>query len=309
MLIKYWVVGHNQRAIAKGMGNEPSNQSDGSGAAGNQPGWEVGLRVLNTKPNSPARDAGLVPFQDFIVGIEEHVPGFSIRNDFSPYVSHKENQDCWVLVHNCFTGVTRSVNLQPRRTWEGADSLLGVKLRTENIPNAISSVAKISAVTSGSPAYQANIVPDRDYLIGCIQFDFRSIEEFSTKLQLFMGIEADPSLDLYIVDIGTLQGRLVKVKPNNLWKGANSLLGIEFGVGIFDTRLLRELLEKKGKAAFANPDGSETEPSERPVMKHDDHYLQYYFQTKSVSGQPYNISSHDIFPSLSFPLREFIYKA
>ena len=214
-----------------------------------------------------------------------------------------------MIVYNCFTGVTRGVNLQPRRTWEGADSLLGVKLRTESIPNAISSVAKICAVTLGSPAHQATIVPDRDYLVGCIQYDFRSIEEFSSKLQLFMGIEADPTLDLYIVDIGSLQGRMVKVKPNNLWKGANSLLGIEFGIGIFDTRLLRELLEKKGKAGIASPDGTRTESGERPVVKHEDHYLQYYFQTKSVSGQPYNISSHDIFPSLSFPLREFIYKA
>jgi hypothetical protein len=89
-------------------------------------------------------------------------------------------------------------------------------------------------------------VADRDYLVGCLQFEFCSVEDFSQKVKVLFDIEVDPCLDLYFFDISSLQGRLVPVKPSNLWKG-NGLLGIEFGAGLFDSRLLKEMLESRAK--------------------------------------------------------------
>ena len=80
------------------MGNESGSEGSGRPEGAQSALWQVGLRILNTKPNSPAKDAGLIPFQDFIVSIQENIPGFVLTKDFSAYVMHKEDNDCWVTV-------------------------------------------------------------------------------------------------------------------------------------------------------------------------------------------------------------------
>jgi hypothetical protein len=39
----------------------------------------VGYRVLGVQPNSPASEAGLVSFLDFLVGVREHRPDGAVK--------------------------------------------------------------------------------------------------------------------------------------------------------------------------------------------------------------------------------------
>jgi len=149
-------------------------------------------------------------------------------------------------------------------------------------------------------------VPQRDYLLGCLQFDFSSIEDFSHKLMMFMGIETDPVLDLYLYDISSFEGRFVRVKPNSP-KSSKEVLGIEFAVGVFDNRLLKEILEKHSKKSaviqlndFNNLKTPPTpEQPAAPVFT----YLQHKVEEESI----YAIRSTDLLPPLNFKLREFVY--
>lgn len=206
----------------------------------------------------------------------------------------------------------------------------------------------MSLVFPGSPGASSGIVEDRDYMIGCLQYEYGSVEEFSDKIKVLFDIEADPSLDLYVVDIGTLQGRYVRVKPSNLWKG-DGLLGLEFGAGMFDSRTLRDFLEKAAKTANLSviPMNSHGDHQAMAIQNHDKHsnsandtslslqmnssshtgentiqegnnggqhaqlYMPEccYFERKDAKENTYRIKASSLLPALQFPLRQFVYKA
>lgn len=192
------------------------------------------------------------------------------------------------------------------------------------------------------------MLADRDYLVGCLQFEFTSVEDFSQKMKVLFDIEVDPFLDLYFFDIGSLEGRFVSVKPSNLWKG-NGLLGLEFGAGVFDSRLLREMLETRAKQATpplisiqtnhehfipkahapARPKSdhsSSKQPSiKTPEDKSSDKLSESSGQTNTgvtlrtapdcyveaidPDGKIHKVKPDGLLPSLQFPLRTFVYRA
>lgn len=92
-------------------------------------------------------DSGLKPFEDFIVDVLPHKPGFDLCRDFSGYVAQQEGKEVELVVANCFSGEVRHIKVLPRRDWPQADSLLGLKLRPENLENAAHSICR---VTNGS---------------------------------------------------------------------------------------------------------------------------------------------------------------
>ena len=71
-----------------------------------------------------------------------------LTRDFSALVSEQEGNELELLVLNCFSAETRVVHLTPNRQWPAADSLLGLRLRTESVVEAGQSVCR---VTEGSP--------------------------------------------------------------------------------------------------------------------------------------------------------------
>jgi GRASP55/65 PDZ-like domain len=89
-------------------------------------------------------DAGLQPFQDFIVDVLPESQAFELARDFTGFVSQHEDKEVNLLVLNCFTGDCRAVKITPTRKWTNADSLLGLKLRLENIENAVNSVCRVT---------------------------------------------------------------------------------------------------------------------------------------------------------------------
>jgi hypothetical protein len=92
-------------------------------------------------------DSGLQPFEDFIVDVVPSRTAFDLSRDFSSFVATQEGKQIELVVANCFSGELRLLKLLPSREWPQADSLLGLKLRPENIENAVHSVCRVTKGT------------------------------------------------------------------------------------------------------------------------------------------------------------------
>jgi hypothetical protein len=164
----------------------------------------------------------------------------------------------------------------------------------------------------GSPAHLSHIVANRDYLIGCLQFEYQDVDEFSSKLSVYHGMEADPTLDLYVFNSSTYAGKFVKVKPSNLWKG-EGLLGIEFGVGLFDNMQLLTILETLAKrelrsAEIPQPEGMLDGNKSLRATEFDVKTDQVYVDHQDDKKNAYKIRSTDLLPALTFKLKDYVYK-
>jgi hypothetical protein len=80
------------------------------------------LAVKNVLLNGPARDAGLVPFQDFIIGTREIA--FKSLEEFAKYVEVNRGQEIRLWLYNVESECVREVALTPNTDW-GGQGLLG----------------------------------------------------------------------------------------------------------------------------------------------------------------------------------------
>ena len=95
------------------------------------------LHILNpmvqVHENSPADEAGLVPFFDFIVAVEDD--GFAMEGDsevdsysLSKALQVRENQHTLLRVYNSKTDSVRDVDIIPNRKWGAGPKSNGVSL-------------------------------------------------------------------------------------------------------------------------------------------------------------------------------------
>lgn len=95
-----------------------------------------GIRVLEVFPNSPAAHAGLVPFQDFMLGT-----GTAIFHDIDELAEHVQanlNQKMSVYTYNSDSEAVREICLVPNNDW-GGDGCIGCDIGTgllHRIPTA-----------------------------------------------------------------------------------------------------------------------------------------------------------------------------
>jgi hypothetical protein len=57
--------------------------------------------------------------------------------------------------------------------------VLGAKLRYEQYDQAHLNILAVQDVYLGSPAYEANLVPFKDYILGTSELTFKSLQEFA----------------------------------------------------------------------------------------------------------------------------------
>lgn len=114
-------------------------------------GENQGLRVLEVQSNSPAMNAGLKPFKDFLIASGDIL----IRdgNDLSELVNSHIGEDLPLTVYNTDTESIREVRVIPQRGW-GGEGLLGFATGTgvlHRIPMARTSV-RVSENSTGDLA-------------------------------------------------------------------------------------------------------------------------------------------------------------
>jgi len=112
-----------------------------------------GVRVLDVFPNSPAHQAGLVPFKDYLLGTAEVI--FRDVDEFVDYVSGNLDKTLQVSVYNTDLEHTREISITPNTKW-GGDGCLGCDigmglLHTIPLPRAASvSSASVEAMSPPS---------------------------------------------------------------------------------------------------------------------------------------------------------------
>lgn len=90
-----------------------------------------GIRVVDVHPSSPAANAGLVPYTDFLLGTDTSL--FYDVDDVVKQVSESLNQEMLIHTYNIETKKVRTVHLTPQRDW-GGRGCLGCDIDTGGPP-------------------------------------------------------------------------------------------------------------------------------------------------------------------------------
>ncbi|XP_062972470.1 Golgi reassembly-stacking protein 2 [Elgaria multicarinata webbii] len=186
-------------------------------------GGTEGYHVLRVQENSPGHRAGLEPFFDFIVSINNS--RLNKDNDtLKDLLKANVEKPVKMLVYSSKTLELRETSVTPSNMW-GGQGLLGVSIRFCSFDGANENVWHVLEVEPNSPAALAGLRPHSDYIIGADTVMNESEDLFS----LIETHESKP-LKLYVYNTDTDNCREVVITPNSSWGGDGSLgCGIGYG--------------------------------------------------------------------------------
>ncbi|KAM3605289.1 uncharacterized protein V6R79_023522 [Siganus canaliculatus] len=208
-------------------------------------GGSEGYHVLRVQENSPGHRAGLEPFFDFIVSINN--TRLNKDNDtLKDLLKASVEKPVKMLVYSSKTLELRESTVTPSNLW-GGQGLLGVSIRFCSFEGANENVWHVLEVEPNSPAALAGLRPHTDYIIGA-----------DTSEDLFSLIESHEGkgLKLYVYNTDTDNCREVIITPNSAWGGEGSL-GCGIGYGYLH-RIPTRPFEEGKKISF--PGNSPSEP-------------------------------------------------
>ena len=173
-------------------------------------------------PNSPGHIAGLEPFFDFIIGVNEF--RLDVDGDQLKQVTEKNvDKEVQLTVYNSKNQDVRELTMIPTNTW-GGKGLLGLSIRYCSFEGASENVWHILNVAPNSPASAAGLQSNLDYIIAA---DSLPLDE---RDDLFGLIEShnNSQLKLYVYNVITDVCREVLITPSTEW-GGDGCLGCGIG--------------------------------------------------------------------------------
>ncbi|KAG0142205.1 hypothetical protein CROQUDRAFT_50611 [Cronartium quercuum f. sp. fusiforme G11] len=196
-----------------------------------------GYHVLRVAESSPASEAGIEPFFDFIVGIG----GQSVTEDgdtLTAWLDQSEGKPITLQVYSSRRQEVRDIRALPSRKWStissttaNADqqpSLLGLSLRLCSPENALDNVWHILDIIEGSPAQDAGLVPFGDWVIGYAGGILRGENDFYRIVEE----HEERPLRLFVYNADYEVTREVVIIPNRSWGSGEGLLGCSIGFGL-----------------------------------------------------------------------------
>lgn len=186
-------------------------------------GGSEGYHVLRVQENSPGHRAGLEPFFDFIVSINN--TRLNKDNDtLKDLLKANVEKPVKMLVYSSKTLELREATVTPSNMW-GGQGLLGVSIRFCSFEGANENVWHVLEVEPNSPAALAGLRPHTDYIIGADTVMNESEDLFS-----LIETNEGKGLKLYVYNTDTDNCREVVITPNSAWGGEGSLgCGIGYG--------------------------------------------------------------------------------
>ncbi|KAK7945106.1 hypothetical protein WMY93_000834 [Mugilogobius chulae] len=186
-------------------------------------GGTYGYHVHGVQPNSPAEKAGLQPYFDFILSLDNK--RLNEENDLLKEVL-KANMERTIRmeVYSTKSMRVREVEVVPSNMW-GGQGLLGASVRFCSYQGANENVWHVLDVEVSSPAALAGLQPYNDYIIGADQV-LQDSEDFFSLIEAHEG----KALKLMVYNTQADMCREVVVTPNGAWGGEGSLgCGIGYG--------------------------------------------------------------------------------
>lgn len=183
-----------------------------------------GFRVFKVTMGSPAFEAGLEVFFDFIVEING-CPMDSNQQTFYTKIQEAENVRTKMIVHNIRTRTSRDVFITPRK-WGGV-GLLGAVVRYDALDNADSQGMRVLDVFPNSPAEMAGLLPLKDYLLGTADVMFRDLDELGEIISLCLG----KAVKVHVYNSDTESIREVALVPRTDW-GGEGCIGADIRAGL-----------------------------------------------------------------------------
>ncbi|XP_078210802.1 Golgi reassembly-stacking protein 1 isoform X9 [Callithrix jacchus] len=173
--------------------------------------------------NSPAQQAGLEPYFDFITTIGHS--RLNKENDtLKALLKANVEKPVKLEVYNMKTMKVREVEVVPSNMW-GGQGLLGASVRFCSFRRASEQVWHVLDVEPSSPAALAGLRPYTDYVVGSDQI-LQESEDFFTLIESHEG----KPLKLMVYNSESDSCREVTVTPNAAWGGEGSLgCGIGYG--------------------------------------------------------------------------------
>ncbi|TRY60307.1 hypothetical protein DNTS_015378 [Danionella cerebrum] len=186
-------------------------------------GGSEGYHVLRVQENSPGHRAGLEPFFDFIVSINN--TRLNKDNDtLKDILKASVEKPVKMLVYSSKTLELREATVTPSNMW-GGQGLLGVSIRFCSFEGANENVWHVLEVEPNSPAALAGLRPHTDYIIGADTVMNESEDLFS-----LIETHEGKGVKLYVYNTDTDNCREVVITPNSAWGGEGSLgCGIGYG--------------------------------------------------------------------------------
>lgn len=211
-------------------------------------GGSEGYHVLRVQENSPGHRAGLEPFFDFIVSINN--TRLNKDNDtLKDLLKASVEKPVRMLVYSSKTLELRESTVTPSNLW-GGQGLLGVSIRFCSFEGANENVWHVLEVEPNSPAALAGLRPHTDYIIGADTVMNESEDLFS-----LIETHEGKGLKLYVYNTDTDNCREVVITPNGAWGGEGSL-GCGIGYGYLH-RIPTRPFEEGKKISFPGPIPSE----------------------------------------------------
>lgn len=141
----------------------------------------LAYRVMKVFQGSPASRSGLSPFEDFILAVNGTLVD-SDKTSLANVLRDNEGREVALVVYNVVDASRRDVALRPVK-WNGP-GLLGAAVRYEAIEGAMDHVLRVISVLPGSPADEAGLAPNTDYITGTPAEVFRNESDFTTLVSL-----------------------------------------------------------------------------------------------------------------------------
>ncbi|CAO3570894.1 unnamed protein product [Mortierella alpina] len=199
----------------------------GNAASGDEGRYRLGYHVLWVKEGSPAHQAGLRPYFDYIMAVNDtqlNTESTMMRDLMEASVDKPMVLD----VYSTREQALRRIEMVPRRNWSGMeeDGLLGCSIRFTLFDTIIDVVWHVLDITPGSPAEQAGLCAHADYVIGTPLGIMRGEGDLYDLIEDYIG---DP-LPLHVYNVDRNQVREVLIVPSEEW-GGEGLLGCDVGYG------------------------------------------------------------------------------
>ncbi|KAG0004287.1 Golgi reassembly-stacking protein 2 [Entomortierella chlamydospora] len=197
----------------------------GNTTSGDSGRYRYGYHVLRVKDHSPSSQAGLRPFFDYIVAVND------IRLDTESTILREQmiaNEDKLIMldVYSTREQKLRKVEMTPTRKWGNGDGLMGCSVRFCLFDTINDIVWHVLDITPESPAEEAGLRAHSDYIIGTPLGVTRGEGDLYELIEEHIG---EP-LPLHVYNADTDQVREVVIVPNEDW-GGEGLLGCDVGYG------------------------------------------------------------------------------